>query len=355
MCSADDVRSAHNVCTDDYLFADDHLSLRRQDVWDPLFHVCHVGTVDHGDVDRVDLAVGAEVNERSVEVEGHELGTAEAVGAPEPDRADDPALERADIGEVRHGVADGEALGVGGCLVDGEFAEFYRAMFERQTAANDNRAVFLEYAWDMAWCDPCAADPLRADELRRLGVFWLDRPDERTRIAPSPAQDVFVTRLHVRYDAEHFPEDLVFQETGDRQNFQGRYVIRHPFRGELPCDATDYMKAVRDRQEREAETLANLTGWDLEDIRAKIDFIDPTTVVDDDRRRRAAARGGCRWHAARTRTATTSRRSSRHAGHWRPVCRRAPAVPTTRDCCARAGHHRRSARPRWRCRTVPRR
>ena len=21
------------------------------------------------------------------------------------------------------------------------------------------RAVFLEYAWDMAWCDPCAADP----------------------------------------------------------------------------------------------------------------------------------------------------------------------------------------------------
>ena len=24
----------------------------------------------------------------------------------------------------------------------------------------------LEYAWDMSWCDPCAADPLSADELK---------------------------------------------------------------------------------------------------------------------------------------------------------------------------------------------
>ncbi|MEZ5289073.1 MAG: hypothetical protein R2712_30575 [Vicinamibacterales bacterium] len=24
----------------------------------------------------------------------------------------------------------------------------------------------------MAWCDPCAADPLTPDELRELGVFW---------------------------------------------------------------------------------------------------------------------------------------------------------------------------------------
>jgi hypothetical protein len=28
------------------------------------------------------------------------------------------------------------------------------------------RAVFVEYAWDMGWCDPCAANPLSADELR---------------------------------------------------------------------------------------------------------------------------------------------------------------------------------------------
>ncbi len=158
-------------------------------------------------------------------------------------------------------------------FVQAEFSDFYRSMFDKQTIKENERGVFLEYAWDMNWCDPCAADPLSADELRKLGVFWVGG-GRNDRGVKGGAQDVFVTRLHVRYDKEHFPEDLVFQETGDRQNFQGRYVIRHPFRGELTCDATDYRKAVRQRQEREAETLANLTGWDIDDIRAKIDFID---------------------------------------------------------------------------------
>ncbi len=156
-------------------------------------------------------------------------------------------------------------------FVKDEFADFYRNMFERQTAANGNRAVFLEYAWDMAWCDPCAADPLSADELRKLGVFWVGNSDG-SKLRPQPAQDVFVTRLHVRYDRQHFPEDLVFQETGDRQNFQGRYIVRHPFAGRASCDISDYEQSVRERQNREAEQLANLTGWDVDGIRAKIDF-----------------------------------------------------------------------------------
>ena len=85
-------------------------------------------------------------------------------------------------------------------------------------------------------------------------------------------QDVFVTRLHVSYDSKHFPEDLVFQETGDRQNYQGRYVIRRSWKGQSNCDASAYAAATRERQEREAQTLANLTGWDIAAIRAKIPF-----------------------------------------------------------------------------------
>jgi hypothetical protein len=156
-------------------------------------------------------------------------------------------------------------------FVQDEFGDFYRAMFERQTRANGNRAVFLEYAWDMAWCDPCAADPLSADELRQLGVFWLPRGYAPGRA--SPAQDVFVTRLHVRYDQAHFPEDLVFQETGDRQNSQGRYIVRHPFKGKASCDISAYEGGVRKRQEQEAKALANLTGWDVDAIRDKISFV----------------------------------------------------------------------------------
>ena len=158
-------------------------------------------------------------------------------------------------------------------FVEEEFSDFYRDMFTKQTKEENERAVFLEYAWDMAWCDPCAADPLSADELRRLGVFWIGDP-QQGRVAPGQAQNVFVTRLHVRYDREHFPEDLVFQETGDRQNYQGRYVIRHPWKGEASCDITAYQAAVRERQEREAQMLANLTGWSIDDIRSKIPWVD---------------------------------------------------------------------------------
>ena len=158
-------------------------------------------------------------------------------------------------------------------FVQAEFSDFYRAMFEKQTKKENERGVFLEYAWDMAWCDPCAADPLSADELRELGVFWVDG-SQSIQAGKSGAQNVFVTRLHVRYDKDHFPEDLMFQETGDRQNFQGRYVIRHPFRGQTRCDASSYYTAVKERQEREAQTLADLTGWDIDDIRSKIDYID---------------------------------------------------------------------------------
>ena len=158
-------------------------------------------------------------------------------------------------------------------FVEGEFAAFYRDMFARQTKKENERAVFLEYAWDMAWCDPCAADPLSSKELRQLGVFWIDERGTRDKRSIMPqAQNVFVTRLHVRYDAEHFPEDLMFQETGDRQNYQGRYVIRHPWKGETSCDITQYEASVRERQEREAQLLASMTGWDIGDIRKKIPF-----------------------------------------------------------------------------------
>ena len=147
----------------------------------------------------------------------------------------------------------------------GEFSRFYKAMFTRQVEKQDRSAVFTEYAWDMRWCDPCAADPLSADELRRLGVFW-DHGDPR-----GGAADVFLTRLHVRYDAAHFPEDLVFQETGDRANFQGRYVLRHAFTGGASCSAgNEYRRSLVDRHAREAEQLASLTGWNIVDIRKKM-------------------------------------------------------------------------------------
>jgi len=60
--------------------------------------------------------------------------------------------------------------------------------------------------------------------------------------------------------------------TGNTENFQGRYVLRHAFEGEMKCEAaTDYKKMVNERRDKEVKTLANLTGWDRKDIWADID------------------------------------------------------------------------------------
>ena len=151
------------------------------------------------------------------------------------------------------------------------FKDFYRDMFDRQVHQADMRAVFTEYAWDMNWCDPCAAEPLSPEELRSLGVFWMPG---RFQLGGG-ARDVFVTRLHVRYDAQRFPEDLVLQETADRNNFQTRYVLRHPWKGvdDASCPATDeYRREVLQRQQNEARQLADLTGWNLTDIRSQMNL-----------------------------------------------------------------------------------
>jgi hypothetical protein len=160
-------------------------------------------------------------------------------------------------------------------FVQAEFKDFYRDLFSRQVRREGMDVVFTEYAWDMGWCDPCAADPLAREELKALGVFWLDDPSGGGR-GGGGGSNVFVTRLHVRYDEAHFPEDLVFQETADRQNFQGRYVLRHPFTGDLSCEAGErYRNDVARRHEQEAQNLANLTGWSLGMVRSKMKLDPP--------------------------------------------------------------------------------
>ena len=154
-----------------------------------------------------------------------------------------------------------------------EFGRMYKALFSEQVRRENMSAVFLEYAWDMSSCDPCAAEPLTSDELRRLGVFWAG--DGAFSARRGSAGGVFVSRLHVRYDQAHFPEDLMLQETGDQAPFQGRYIVRHPWQGGDTCSgATTYRRELRTRQEREAQTLASATGWRLAEVRKRMGLDD---------------------------------------------------------------------------------
>ena len=164
-------------------------------------------------------------------------------------------------------------------FIKDDFGDFYKDMYKTTANREGGHGVFMEYAWDMNWCDPCAADPLSDDELKELGVFWLNdgldkpspRPNQRIRRPIPNAKNVYVTRLHVRYDAESFPEDLKFKTTGDKQNFQGRYILRHAYDGEMDCpEAEAYKTRVNERKNKEVETLANLTSWETSYIRKKI-------------------------------------------------------------------------------------
>ncbi len=126
------------------------------------------------------------------------------------------------------------------------FQGFYKALFDHQAKREEHRVVFTEYFWDMGWCDPCAADPLSPAELNQAGVFWLDdraNPGNpanpanpvltRQRRGSGSAQNALLTRLHVRYTAQTFPEDLMLVQTRDRENWQTRYVVQNPFEGSM--------------------------------------------------------------------------------------------------------------------------
>jgi len=164
-----------------------------------------------------------------------------------------------------------------------EFGSIYKAVFDTQVQKDGMKAVYLEYAWNVAWCDPCAADPIPNDKLAELGAFWLANPSPAPSAGPAGIQRVpgrtmltragnaFITRLHVRYDAQNFPEDLMFQETADTTTFQGRYVLHHPFKGPVSCsNGEEYRKLLGIRRTLEAEGLARLTGWELPAIADKM-------------------------------------------------------------------------------------
>ncbi len=178
--------------------------------------------------------------------------------------------------------------------VEGEFGEFYKALFERSVKKAGGSGVFMEYFFDIGSCDPCSAPPPTMGQMLELGVWWADGDDAedladedlsfedfwdnvgeeiewaREELDETFWGDTYLTRLHVRYDGKSFPEDLLFQETGDDDYFQGRYVINVPWRGEATCDeAADYSGDVIKRQRKEIDNVAKLTGWKHRDIEDK--------------------------------------------------------------------------------------
>ncbi len=161
-----------------------------------------------------------------------------------------------------------------------EFGAVYKAAFDRQVAADAMSKVYMEYAWDMTGdmpCDPCSAAVPKAEDLFALGARWhypalaaADAAELATARFPQAAPDAFITRLHVRYDSQHFPEDLAFIETADRSSFQAIYKLTHPAVGGACKEGQAYDRALPARFASEAKNLAALTGWSEASIHAKM-------------------------------------------------------------------------------------
>ena len=145
-----------------------------------------------------------------------------------------------------------------------EFGAFYTTLFD-QTLAKHPHSVVTEYSWQTTSCDPCPTPPLQPADLVTLGADVLPSVAPAGGGAPIVARamrfgalnDFVVTRLHTRYGKDVLGDDLFFRaappivggreflqdgkklEQGARpdsvNNFQARYVLRHPWTGPIAC------------------------------------------------------------------------------------------------------------------------
>ncbi len=163
-------------------------------------------------------------------------------------------------------------------FVQDNFANFYSNLFQHQWNMDGKSVAMLEYAWDVSpqnymKCDPCVATAPSTQDLVQSGVWWLQRNwndyDDDTQYESDYSSHVFFTRIHVRYNRTAFPQDLMFEETANAENFQARYVITHPASGDFNCEAgKKYLQQLRERRKEELQTLTALTGktysdWDV--------------------------------------------------------------------------------------------
>lgn len=160
-------------------------------------------------------------------------------------------------------------------VVQNNFSAFYTNTFKRQWEREGKSVGFLEYAWDVSprnyvKCDPCVGTAPNQQDLVQAGVWWMKEQeqgnDDTYRRDNGDNGAVFFSRLHLRYNRRSFPQDLMFQLTPNTQSFQARYVIHHPAKGSLDCDAAKaYKEELRQRRLQEFANLRALTGKGLED------------------------------------------------------------------------------------------
>jgi Na+-transporting NADH:ubiquinone oxidoreductase subunit NqrB len=159
-------------------------------------------------------------------------------------------------------------------FVENNFENFYTNLFQHQWKMEGKSVAMLEYAWDVSpknfmKCDPCVAAAPSRQDLVQAGVWWLGNSESNGNDDEDYSANVYFTRMHIRYNRNAFPQDLMFQETANKENFQSRYIITHPAIGDFNCEAgKKYLEQLTERRKDELEMLTYLTGksyndWDV--------------------------------------------------------------------------------------------
>lgn len=157
-------------------------------------------------------------------------------------------------------------------FVQSDFGPFYKDVYTKAWTREDKNVVFLEYAWEVSpmqnvFCDPCVGDPPMVQELKEAGVDWLESKGQDYHTGGNVyAGNVYFTRLHITYSRSTFPQDLMFQETPNKERFQARYILTHPASSDFDCDKGQaYLKDLSKRRWDEMYTYQWLTGRDIKD------------------------------------------------------------------------------------------
>ncbi|CAN5902074.1 DUF2330 domain-containing protein [soil metagenome] len=155
-------------------------------------------------------------------------------------------------------------------FVANEFGPFYKDLYTRAWRREGKDVVFLEYAWEVSpmqnvFCDPCVGDPPMVQELKESGVTWLTSQGQDYHTGGNVYDGkVYFTRLHITYSRTTFPQDLMFQETPNKSNWQARYVLTHPASSGFDCEkGQTYLHELRKRRWDELYTYQWLTGRDI--------------------------------------------------------------------------------------------
>ncbi|TND05048.1 MAG: hypothetical protein FD123_3668 [Bacteroidetes bacterium] len=147
-------------------------------------------------------------------------------------------------------------------FVQEKFGQFYKDLYTRAWKREGKSVAFLEYSWDVSgyvtqFCDPCVGNPPMLNDFMSAGVDWVQQYHYGYQ------GNVYFTRLHVTYDRATFPQDLQFQETPNKEQFQARYVITHPASGSFDCkEANTYLIDLQKRRQQEISNMVALAGWD---------------------------------------------------------------------------------------------